>query len=112
VDDLAEIGTSESPEGAIMTLVKEDLIESLYNQCQLSKHQSRTLVEAVFELVKKTLESGDDVMISGFGKFYRKEKSARRGRNPATGKGMILDGRTVVIFRSSPVLREKINGAE
>jgi integration host factor subunit alpha len=94
-----------------MTLIKEDLIQSVCDQCSLSKHQSRTLVETVFELVKKTLESGDDLTISRFGKFYRRKKAPRTGRNPATGKGMTLDGRTVVIFRSSPVLREKINGA-
>jgi integration host factor subunit alpha len=95
-----------------MTLVKEDLIQSLCDQYGFPKQKSRTLVETVFELVKKTLESGDDVMISRFGKFYRRKKSPRKGRNPATGNGLILDARTVVIFRSSPVLRDKISGAE
>jgi integration host factor subunit alpha len=92
-----------------MTLVKEDLIESVYNLCQLSKHQSRVVAETVFELIKKTLESGEDVLISGFGKFSAKKKSPRKGRNPATGKDLVLDARRVVNFRCSPVLKDKIN---
>jgi integration host factor subunit alpha len=55
------------------------------------------------------LESGDDVMISGFGKFCVKEKKKRQGRNPATGEDMILTPRRVVTFRCSGKLRAKIN---
>jgi integration host factor subunit alpha len=94
-----------------MTLVKDGLIESLYNQCGLSKHQSRTLVGTLFELIKQSLESGDDVLISGFGKFSAKKKAPRKGRNPATGRDLILDARRVVTFKCSPVLRDKLNGA-
>jgi integration host factor subunit alpha len=94
-----------------MTFVKENLIQSLYNQIGLSKHQSRVLVDNVFQLIKKSLESGEDVLISGFGKFMVKKKAQRRGRNPATGGDLTLDGRTVVTFKCSPILREKINGA-
>jgi integration host factor subunit alpha len=93
-----------------MTLTKESLIQSLYDQCGLSKETSRTLVETTFELMKKSLESGEDVLITGFGKFSVREKDARKGRNPATGEGLILDGRTVVTFRCSPVLRKKLKG--
>jgi len=93
-----------------MSLTKENLIESLHDQVGFSKHQSRPVVETLFELIKKSLESGDDVLISGFGKFYVKEKGARRGRNSATGEDMTLHGRTVVGFKCSPVLRDKVNG--
>jgi len=93
-----------------MTLVKDDLIQELYDQSGFSKHQSRALVETVFEMVKKSLESGDDVLISGFGKFCAKKKAPRRGRNPATGEDLTLDARRVVVFRNSTVLRNKING--
>jgi integration host factor subunit alpha len=93
-----------------MTLTKETLIQSLYDQCGLSKQKSGTLVDATFELIKKTLESGDDVLLSGFGKFYARKKAARRGRNAATGEDLTLDARRVVMFKSSPVLREKVNG--
>jgi integration host factor subunit alpha len=91
-----------------MTLVKENLIQSLYDQCGFSKHQSRALVDNVFELIKKTLESGDDVLISGFGKFMVKKKAQRRGRNPATGRDLTLDARRVVTFKCSGILREKM----
>ena len=93
-----------------MTLTKEKLVQTLYDQSGFSKHQSRALVEAIFEMVKKSLESGDDVLISGFGKFSVKTKSPRRGRNPATGEDLTLGARRIVMFRSSPVLRDKING--
>jgi len=95
--------------GAIMTLTKENLVQTLYDQSGFSKHQSKALVETVFEMVKKSLESGDDVLISGFGTFSVKKKSPRRGRNPATGETLPLDARTVVTFRCSGILREKIN---
>jgi integration host factor subunit alpha len=94
-----------------MTLVKEDLIESLYNQAEISKHESRLLVDNVFELFKKSLESGDDVLLSGFGKFSVRSKAPRRGRNPSTGEDLKLDARRVVLFKCSGVLRDKINGA-
>ena len=94
-----------------MTLVKEDLIESLYNQAEISKQQSKALVDNIFELIKKSLESGDDILVSGFGKFSVKTKAPRRGRNPSTGEDLTLNARRVVMFRGSPVLRDKINGA-
>ena len=93
-----------------MTLVKENLIESMYNQCGFSKQQSQTLVDNVFELIKKSLESGDDVLISGFGKFIVRKKAPRRGRNPATGGDLTLDARRVVTFKCSPVLKGKLDG--
>jgi integration host factor subunit alpha len=93
-----------------MTLVKENLIESVCDRCGLSKHQSRTMVETLFELIKKALEAGDDVLISGFGKFIVREKAQRRGRNPATGRDLTLDARRVVTFKCSPVLKEKMDG--
>ena len=94
-----------------MTLIKEDLVQTLNNQAGLSKQQSKALVEAIFELIKKSLESGDAVLISGFGKFSVKEKAPRKGRNPATGGDLVLDARRVVTFRCSGVLGAKINGA-
>ena len=92
-----------------MTLVKDNLIQSLYDQCGLSKEKSKVLVETIFELVKKALESGEDVLISGFGKFIVREKGARRGRNPATGEDLTLNPRRVITFKCSPVMRDRIN---
>ncbi len=93
-----------------MTLTKADLIDSIYNQIDLPKAKSAHLVESVLEIIKKTLESGEDILISGFGKFSVKEKNDRRGRNPHTREDLMLDARRVVTFRCSGVLRDKING--
>jgi integration host factor subunit alpha len=95
-----------------MTLTKENLVQSLYDQVGLSKQQSKALVDKVFELIKKSLESGEDVLVSGFGKFSVRSKAPRRGRNPSTGEDLTLDARRVVMFRISPVLRDKVNGGE
>ena len=92
-----------------MTLTKENLIQTLYDQAGFSKHQSKAMVETVFELVKKALEAGDDVLISGFGKFSVRKKAPRKGRNPATGEDLMLDARTRVTFRCSPRMRDRIN---
>jgi len=103
--------TRKKRAGAVMTLKKENVIQTLYDQSGFSKHKSRAVVETVFELVKKALEAGDDVLISGFGKFSAKKKAPRKGRNPATGEDLPLDARTVVTFRCSGILRDKINGS-
>ena len=93
-----------------MALTKEKIINSIYNQVGLSKSQSRSVVEKLFEIVKQSLENGEDLLVSGFGKFVVKEKSARRGRNPQTTEDLQLRARRVVVFKTSGVLRDKING--
>jgi integration host factor subunit alpha len=93
-----------------MTLIKEHLVRSTYDNVGLSKFKSSEAVESLFEIMRNTLASGDDLLISGFGKFCVKGKSERRGRNPATGQNMVLGARRVVTFRCSPVLRSKIEG--
>ena len=95
--------------GAMRTLTKEYLIEAVCNNGGHSKRTSGALVESLLELIKSTLASGEDVLISGFGKFCVKGKNERRGRNPATGNDLILGARRVVIFRSSSVLKEKLS---
>ena len=93
-----------------MTLTKAILIETISDQVGYPKNHSSEIVEILLEIIKKTLESGDDVLISGFGKFCVKEKGERMGRNPATGEDMILEPRKVMTFRCSRNLRDKING--
>ena len=75
-------------------------------------NRASELVEILLEIVKKVLESGDDVLISGFGRFCVREKTARRGRNPATGEGMILEPRRVVTFKCSGKLEKKLNSLQ
>ncbi len=93
-----------------MTLTKADLADSIYSQFDFNKKQSTVLIESLLELIKMTLESGEDVMISGFGKFNVKDKSQRRGRNPATGNDLMLEQRRVVAFKCAGILRDRING--
>ena len=92
-----------------MTLTKANIVEALAKQNGYPKNQSFEMVETLLEIMKRTLESGEDVLISGFGKFCVKKKSERRGRNPATGEDMMLPPRRVVTFQCSGKLREKIN---
>ena len=75
-----------------------------------TKKESIAIVESLLEIIKDSLESGEDVLVSGFGKFCVKQKKERKGRNPATGKDMILAPRKVVTFKCYGKLREKING--
>jgi len=93
-----------------MTITKTHLIESIHNRLDLSKSGSGDLVGSLFEIMKTTLASGEDILISGFGKFCLKEKHERQGRNPATGERLMLDSRRIVTFSCSPVLKGKLNG--
>ena len=93
-----------------MTLTKSHLIDAIAEQNGFAKKKSAETVETILEIIKSSLASGEDVLISGFGKFCVKEKRERRGRNPATGEDMILLPRRVVTFRCSGRLREKVNG--
>jgi integration host factor subunit alpha len=86
-----------------------DLIDSLYSQLGLSKAKSTELIESLLETIKETLESGEDVLISGFAKFCVKEKKKRRGRNPQTGEDLMLDAGRLATFRCSGRLRDRIN---
>ena len=92
-----------------MSLTKEKIIHNVYNHVGLSKTQSRVAVERLFEITKNTLEKGENLLISGFGKFVVKDKAKRRGRNPQTTEDLQLRARRVVVFKTSGVLRNKIN---
>jgi integration host factor subunit alpha len=93
-----------------MTLTKNHLISAVAEANGYPRNKSAELIETLLELIKSKLASGEDVLISGFGKFCIKEKRERRGRNPATGEGLMLGPRRVVTFRCSRQLRDKING--
>jgi len=93
-----------------MTLTKAHIIDSIYNSSDLNRSQATRAVETLLESIKTALESSEEVLISGFGKFYVNEKKERKGRNPHTGEDLMLEQRRVVTFRCSPVLREMMNG--
>ena len=93
-----------------MPLTKAQIVNSIYNRLDISKNTSIEVVQSLLEIIKRTLADGEDVLITGFGKFCVKDKEKRRGRNPQTGKDMTLRPRRVVTFRCSGVLRDRING--
>ncbi len=93
-----------------MALTKAQIVNSIADQIGFPKNHSSEIVETLLEIVKKALESGDDVLVSGFGKFCVNEKRERKGRNPATGEAMMMAAKKVVTFRCSRQLRDKING--
>jgi len=93
-----------------MTLTKADLVQKVYQNHNLTKAQAAEAVEAFLRISKKCLEQGEDLLVSGFGKFNVKDKNSRRGRNPQTGQELILDARKVVTFKPSGILRDRING--
>ena len=95
-----------------MALTKAGIVQTIAEQTELTKNQSQHAVETLMELMKKTLASGEDVLISGFGKFCVNEKAERIGRNPATGDSMMLSARRVVTFKCSSRLRDRCNASD
>ena len=95
-----------------MTLSKDAIISAVAKANGYHRPQATQLIETLLEIIKSKLASGEDVLISGFGKFCVKEKRERRGRNPATGEHMMLEARRVVTFKCSGQLRDKINESQ
>ena len=93
-----------------MALTKAQIAEAIQDESGFTRKRSSELVETLLEIIKHTLAKGQDVMISGFGKFCVNEKRERKGRNPATGEAMMLAPRRVVTFKCSGKLRDKVNG--
>lgn len=93
-----------------MALTKVQIVKSIQSELGFTKNKSIDCVETIIKIMKKTLASGEDVLVSGFGKFCVHSKTKRRGRNPATGDAMMIDARRVVTFKWSGKLRRKLNG--
>ncbi len=91
-----------------MTLTKAVIVDDIHDEFEYPRHRCVVIVESLLEIMKETMESGEDVMISGFGKFCVNEKGERLGRNPATGDDMMLPKRRVVTFRCSNVLWKRL----
>ena len=95
-----------------MSLTKIDITEAIREKFGIPKKDSVRIVESLFEIIKGDLNRGNDVMISGFGKWTVNAKKERKGRNPQTGKAMMIDARKVVTFKSSIVLRDAVNSVD
>ena len=95
-----------------MTCTKTTIIEKISEEIDQSPSEAKDTIEHLLEIMKFTLAFGEDVRISGFGKFQVNEKAPRKGRNPATDEEMMLDGRRVVTFKCAGSLRDRVNGKE
>lgn len=93
-----------------MALTKGEVINQVADGLGLTKKESAEVFDTPLELIKTSLENGEGVLVSGFGKFEVKDKAPRKGRNPATDQEMMLDGHRVVRFKCSGKLRKRING--
>ena len=91
-------------------MTKANLIDAIYEKVGLSKKESTQIVELIFELMRKSLETNKKVKISGFGNFNIRGKNIRRGRNPQTGNEIKISARSVLTFKASPVLKKVLNG--
>ena len=94
-----------------MALTRNVLITKIMEEMEFTKKAASESVEHIIEIIKDTLASGEDVMVSGYGKFCVKSKGRRKGRNPATGGDMFLDARKVLTFKCSGKLRNRVNGS-
>ncbi|MBW2648258.1 MAG: integration host factor subunit alpha [Deltaproteobacteria bacterium] len=93
-----------------MTLTKADIIKSIHDQIGFPQNRSADIFESFLEIIKQSLENGEEVMLSGFGKFGVIDKNARRGRNPHTGESLMIGPKKIVTFKTSPRLRDKVDG--
>ena len=92
-----------------MALTKADIAKKIADDCGFTKGEAAEIVEKILDIVIDCLRQGEDVMISGFGKWTVKEKNSRRGRNPQTGAKLILEARKVVTWKYSPILKQSVN---
>jgi integration host factor subunit alpha len=91
-----------------MNVNKSHLIDHLHRNHDLPRDESSATIESLLEIIKHTLESGEDLLISGFGKFIVKLRKPS-SRNPYTGNDLTLNARRIVTFKCSKNLREKMN---
>lgn len=93
-----------------MTMTKAGIVDSVYSRVGVTKKEASSYVDAVFETMKETLEGGEDIKVSGFGKFEVRHKGERVGRNPRTGVEIMIPERKVLRFKVSQVLKDELNG--
>jgi len=91
-----------------VALTKADIAEKLFEDLGLNKREAKEIVELFFEEIKGALETGEQVKLSGFGKFELRDKSGRPGRNPKTGEEIPITPRRVVTFRTGQKLKARV----
>ena len=90
-------------------MTKVDIVDNIYEKVGYSKREALSIVETVFDIIKETLQHEDKIMVTGFGEFVVRNKKARRGRNPQTGRGMEISSRRILTFKPSRVLKTSLN---
>jgi len=103
--------TSRRPRAETPTLTNAELVEMLFDQVGLNRSQARAMVEAFFEVMRDTLESGENIKLAGFGSFRLRDKVPRPGRNPRTRSAFVIEARRVVTFHATPTLKQVIEHA-
>ncbi len=93
-----------------MTLTKAHMAEHLFEELGLSKREAKDFIESFFEEIRKSLERGEEVKLSGFGNFELREKKERPGRNPKTGEEVRITARRVVSFHVGEKLKARVDG--
>jgi len=91
-------------------VTKAEIAKIVHERVGLTKKESAQIVESVLDVMRQSLEQGESVKLSGFGHFIVRQKHARRGRNPKTGTDITIAPRSVVTFRASPLLKQKLTG--
>jgi integration host factor subunit alpha len=93
-----------------MALTKADMTDHLFDELGLSKREAKEILDGFFEEIRKSLERGEQVKLSGFGNFDLHEKKERPGRNPKTGEEIPITARRVVSFKPGHKLKERVEG--
>ncbi len=91
-----------------MALTKAELAENLFKVLGINKREAKELVEFFFEQIRKLLENGQEVRLSGFGNFNLRDKKERPGRNPKTGQDVLISARRVVTFKAGQKLKARV----
>jgi integration host factor subunit alpha len=91
-------------------MTKRDLIENVRINSNLQRREAEDIVDSFLDLIKDTLASGEEIKVSGFGKFVVNSKNDRKGRNPQTGESLTITSRRIVTFKPSTILKQQING--
>lgn len=93
-----------------MTLTKAHIVDRVYDRTQVTKKEAADYVNEILEVMKEALEEGEEIKLSGFGKFEVRKKGERIGRNPRTGDEIVIPERKVLRFKVSQVLKDELNG--
>ena len=94
------------------TVTKAELADALFERLGLNKREAKEMVDAFFDEIRRALERGESVKLSGFGNFQLRDKPQRPGRNPKTGEEIAITARRVVTFHASQKLKTTVSRSQ